>query len=150
MLPHSQNNVTLFPVTAAYTTLTRICNAFIYIFTMNFIQDQFGLLYLSPRTQKLVPIPLKSVSITASVVHAVAQVEITQIYANFEDTPIEAVYIFPVDCNGAVTHFRADLDGKSIQVCKYLEIYQNYADYATLKNNVSLLKSLMHSEFYIN
>ncbi|OXA49596.1 von Willebrand factor A domain-containing protein 5A [Folsomia candida] len=40
---------------------------------MNFIQDQFGLLYLSPRTQKLVPIPLKSVSITASVVHAVAQ-----------------------------------------------------------------------------
>lgn len=60
--------------------------------------------------------PLQSVSIVASVVHAVAQVEISQTYLNSELNPIEASYIFPLDCNGAVTHFHAELDGKIIKV----------------------------------
>jgi len=62
------------------------------------------------------PIPLKSVSIVASVVHAVAQVEITQVFVNEEKNPIEAIYFFPVDASGAVTHFQVDLENKTIKV----------------------------------
>ena len=75
-----------------------------------------GLVWISSTMHRPLPVPLKSVSVTASVVHAVAQVEITQVYVNSEKVPIEASYIFPVDSNGAVTHFHAELDGKIIKV----------------------------------
>lgn len=83
----------------------------------------YGLVWKNPQTRKTIPIPLKSVSITASVVHAVAQVGITQFYENNENTPIEASYIFPVDSNGAVTYFQAELDGKVIKVENLFRIY---------------------------
>lgn len=63
------------------------------------------------------PIPLMSVDVSASVIHAVAQVEITQNYVNWEEQPIETIYYFPVDPDGAVTNFRAELDGTMIKVC---------------------------------
>lgn len=63
------------------------------------------------------PIPLISVDVSASVTHAVAQVELTQNYVNKEQQPIEAVYYFPVDPDGAVTNFQAELDGRVIKVC---------------------------------
>ncbi|XP_021948454.1 von Willebrand factor A domain-containing protein 5A [Folsomia candida] len=81
----------------------------------NFDNNPCGLIWINDTNHKQIPIPLKSVSITASVVHAVAQVEITQVYENSENNPIEASYIFPVDSNGAVTHFQAELDGKVIK-----------------------------------
>jgi len=62
------------------------------------------------------PVPLESVSIEASVVHAVAQVELTQVYVNKEDQPIEAIYFFPLDSNAGVTHFRAEIEGRTILV----------------------------------
>lgn len=62
------------------------------------------------------PIPLISVDVSASVIHAVAQVELTQNYVNKEEHPIEAVYYFPVDPEGAVTNFQAELDGRLIKV----------------------------------
>lgn len=62
------------------------------------------------------PIPLTSVHVNASVIHAVAQVEITQNYVNEEEKPIEAIYYFPVDPDGAVTNFTAELDGRLIKV----------------------------------
>jgi hypothetical protein len=68
------------------------------------------------------PVPLKSVSVIASVVHAVAQVEITQVYKNEEDSPIEVIYFFPVNSNGAVTHFQAEIDGRVIKVSPSREI----------------------------
>lgn len=64
------------------------------------------------------PVPLTSVSVKASVVHAVAQVEVTQVYVNREPQPIEAIYYFPTNPDGAVTHFQAELEGKIIKVCK--------------------------------
>ena len=75
-----------------------------------------GLVWLPPNLYEFAPIPLKSVSVAASVVHAVAQVEVTQTYKNEENDPIEASYIFPIDSKGAVTHFHAELDGKIIKV----------------------------------
>ena len=69
--------------------------------------------------QKPVPVPLIQVDVEASVVHAVAQVQITQVYKNLEEQPIEAIYFFPVDPNGAVTHFEAEIEGRKIKVTKY-------------------------------
>jgi hypothetical protein len=62
------------------------------------------------------PVPLESVAVTASVVHAVAQVEILQVYRNIENVALETVYFFPVDSNGAVTHFQAEMNGQVIKV----------------------------------
>lgn len=67
-------------------------------------------------SQRQLPVPLKSVDVKATVVQAVAQVEVTQVYVNLEKQPIEAVYYFPIDPEGAVTHFEANLDGKIIKV----------------------------------
>jgi len=68
--------------------------------------------------QKPVPVPLIQVDVEASVVHAVAQVQITQVFKNLEEQPIEAIYFFPVDPNGAVTHFEAEIEGRKIKVTK--------------------------------
>lgn len=62
------------------------------------------------------PVPLKSVKVEAALVHAVAQVQVTQIYRNEKEMTIDAVYFFPVDSNGAVTHFHVEVDGKIIKV----------------------------------
>lgn len=80
-----------------------------------------GLLCMAPSTNlynsmQLYPVPLEHVSIQASIVHAVAQVELTQIYINKEFRPIEAIYYFPVDSNGGVVHFHAELEGRIIKV----------------------------------
>ncbi|CAL8097329.1 unnamed protein product [Orchesella dallaii] len=61
------------------------------------------------------PIPLISVDVNASIVHAVAQVEVTQVYVNKEEKPIEAIYYFPVNPDGAVSHFQAELEGRVIK-----------------------------------
>lgn len=61
-------------------------------------------------------IPLLSVNVNSTVVHAAAQVEITQVYANEEDEPIQAFYAFPVNQYAAVTHFQAELEGRVIKV----------------------------------
>ncbi|CAG7721881.1 unnamed protein product [Allacma fusca] len=61
------------------------------------------------------PIPLVSVDVVASVVHAVSQVEVTQVFINKEEQPIEAIYYFPIDSNGAVTHFEAEIEGRKIK-----------------------------------
>ena len=80
-----------------------------------------GLLWILPRKEewdppRSAPVPLTSVSVLASVVHAVAQVELTQVFVNKEEQPIEAIYYFPVDSNGGVTHFHAELEGRTIKV----------------------------------
>jgi len=80
-----------------------------------------GLVCILPKKEewdpeRTAPVPLTSVSILASVVHPVAQVELIQVYVNKEKQPIEAIYYFPVDSNGAVTHFHAELEGRTIKV----------------------------------
>jgi len=84
-----------------------------------------GLVCILPKeeweTERTAPVPLTSVSLLASVVHAVGQIELTQIYVNKEKQPIEAIYYFPVDPSGAVTHFHAELEGRTIKV--YTQLY---------------------------
>jgi len=62
-------------------------------------------------------VPLLSVEVKAAVVHAVGQVEITQVYKNNKSFPIEATYFLPLDSCAAVTFFQAEFnDGTVIKV----------------------------------
>lgn len=79
-------------------------------------------------------IPLLSVNVVATVVHAVAEVEITQFYANKEEQPIEAIYYFPVNPDGAVTHFQAEMEGRVIKVTHTHRKQDYYAKHITPRN----------------
>ncbi|MHC5053402.1 MAG: VIT domain-containing protein, partial [Planctomycetota bacterium] len=52
-----------------------------------------------------VPLPLEHTDVKASVAAFVATVDVTQKYRNPYDTKIEAVYVFPLPQNAAVTDF---------------------------------------------
>ena len=57
------------------------------------------------------PVPLSGVDIRAEVGSFCARVTIAQRYVNREDSPIEAVYVFPLDEGAAVCGFEAVVDG---------------------------------------
>ena len=58
-----------------------------------------------------VPVPLAGVSVVADIVNLCARVTVTQRFVNREATPIEAVYLFPLDEGAAVCGFEALIDG---------------------------------------
>ena len=58
-----------------------------------------------------VPVPLAGVSLVADIVNLCARVTVTQRFVNREATPIEAVYLFPLDEGAAVCGFEALIDG---------------------------------------
>lgn len=62
-------------------------------------------------TTTSVPVPLAGVSIEAELSSLCARVVITQRYVNREATPIEAVYLFPLDDGAGVCGFEAVIDG---------------------------------------
>lgn len=63
-----------------------------------------------------VPIPLLNVSVDATIVHSLAQVEVTQFYINHESKPVQAIYYFPLSAEENVTHFKTEMEGGNIQV----------------------------------
>eukprot|EP00736_Rhodelphis_marinus_P013482 Rmarinus@m.16642 len=73
----------------------------------------FGLCCI-PSAFDRVPIPLQSVSVTASVVDCATQVNVVQVYKNTEKKAIDATYIFPLDSKSAVCGFRAETAEKLI------------------------------------
>ncbi len=66
---------------------------------------------LAAKGSDSVPVPLAGVSIEAEIRSAYAKVVIAQRYVNNEATPIEAVYVFPLDEGAAVCGFEAIVDG---------------------------------------
>ena len=58
-----------------------------------------------------VPVPLAGVSVVADIVNLCTRVTVTQRFVNRETTPIEAVYLFPLDEGAAVCGFEALIDG---------------------------------------
>jgi hypothetical protein len=60
------------------------------------------------------PVPLVGVSVAAEIEGVCAQVAIAQRYVNREATPIEAVYVFPLDEGAAVCGFEVVVDGTLI------------------------------------
>ncbi|CAF1388833.1 unnamed protein product [Rotaria sordida] len=59
-------------------------------------------------------VPLKLVSINATIRSFAADVKISQIFRNDETTPIEAVYCFPIEEQAAVYSFIARMDDREI------------------------------------
>jgi len=59
-------------------------------------------------------VPLKRISIEATIRSFAADVTITQVFRNDETTPIEAVYCFPIEEQAAVYAFRARIDDREI------------------------------------
>src|SRR5262249_6389665 len=62
-------------------------------------------------TQQGAPVPLTGVDVSAELSNLVARVTVTQRFVNLETTPIEAVYVFPLDEGAAVCGFEALIDG---------------------------------------
>jgi hypothetical protein len=59
-------------------------------------------------------VPLKRVNIEATIRSFAADVSITQVFRNDENTPIEAVYCFPIEEQAAVYAFIARIDDREI------------------------------------
>ncbi len=61
------------------------------------------------------PIPLKQILIEADIVQSTASLQMTQVYINNEDCPIESVFLFPMDVAAVVSKLTIDFtlqDGK--------------------------------------
>ena len=77
-----------------------------------------------------VPVPLAGVSIEARISSFCAQVVVTHRYVNRETTPIEAVYVFPLDEGAAVCGFEAIIDGTLVigEVKEREQAFEMYDD----------------------
>ncbi|XP_056650153.1 von Willebrand factor A domain-containing protein 5A-like isoform X3 [Monodelphis domestica] len=73
------------------------------------MEQPCGLLTLSKQ-----PVPLKSISVDVSINQFVADVSATLDYKNEETSPVEALFVFPMDEDSAVYSFQAVVDGKNI------------------------------------
>ena len=61
-----------------------------------------------------IPVPLKNVNIKARIVDFISEIQVTQNYVNVEPTPIETIYMFPVEEEAAVISFEAEVDDRKI------------------------------------
>ncbi len=61
------------------------------------------------------PIPLEHVAVTGRIVGASAEVTLTQRFRNIEARPIEAVYVFPLPSDAAVTGFTATIGDRIVE-----------------------------------
>ena len=60
---------------------------------------------VTPRGDQFIPVPLKHTDVKANVVGHIGTVDVTQQFHNPYDGKIEAVYVFPLPHNAAVTEF---------------------------------------------
>jgi Ca-activated chloride channel homolog len=76
------------------------------------------------------PVPLAGVTVDAEISSFCGRVVITQRYVNREATPIEAVYVFPLDEGAAVCGFEATIDGTLVvgEVKEREEAFRMYDD----------------------
>lgn len=81
-------------------------------------------------TTRALPVPLSGVSIDAEISNFCARVAVTQRYVNREPTPIEAVYVFPLEEGAAVCGFEAIVDGTLVigEVKEREEAFRAYDD----------------------
>jgi Ca-activated chloride channel family protein len=81
-------------------------------------------------TTQALPVPLSGVSIAADISNFCARVSVTQRYVNRESSPIEAVYVFPLEEGAAVCGFEAIIDGTLVigEVKERDEAFRMYDD----------------------
>jgi Ca-activated chloride channel family protein len=77
-----------------------------------------------------VTVPLTGISIDADILSFYAKVVVSQRYVNREATPIEAVYVFPLDEGAAVCGFEAIVDGTLVvgEVFEREKAFEMYDD----------------------
>jgi len=68
-----------------------------------------------PQEEKLLPMPLQATDVNASVAGFIATVDVRQQFANPFDTKIEAVYVFPLPQDSAVTDFLMVIGDRTIR-----------------------------------
>lgn len=85
---------------------------------------------LFARDDARMSIPLSGVSIEADVSGLCARVAVAHRYVNREATPIEAVYVFPLDEGAAVCGFEAVVDGTLVigEVQERDQAFETYDD----------------------
>jgi uncharacterized protein YegL len=59
-------------------------------------------------------IPLQNFDVQVDVIDFLAKVQITQVYKNEEEHPLECIYKFPMDEKSAITEFKAEIDGNVV------------------------------------
>jgi Ca-activated chloride channel family protein len=64
---------------------------------------------------KVSDLPLKSTQVQATIAGFIAQVTLTQVYANTGSTPIEAIYVFPGSTHAAVHGLEFRTEGRTIK-----------------------------------
>ena len=81
-------------------------------------------------TRDQAPVPLAGVSIDAEITSFCARVSVAQRYVNREATPVEAVYVFPLDEGAAVCGFEAIVDDTVVvgEVKEREEAFRMYDD----------------------
>jgi hypothetical protein len=87
------------------------------------------------------PVPLAGVRVDAEITGLCARVQITQRYVNREPSPIEAVYVFPLEEGAAVCGFEAIVDGTAIagEIRPRAEAFTAYDDALTRGDGAYLL-----------
>ncbi len=82
------------------------------------------------RDGELAPVPLTGVTIDAEISGFCARVVVTQRYVNRETTPIEAVYLFPLEEGAAVCGFEAIVDDTLVvgEVMERDKAFERYDD----------------------
>src|SRR5207247_3607675 len=74
-----------------------------------------GLIAKLPKEQKTVPIPLKHTDVKASILGYISTVDVTQQYQNPYSEKIEAVYVFPLPQDAAVSDFVMTIGDRKIR-----------------------------------
>lgn len=74
-----------------------------------------SLVTYAPNTTDQVPVPLKHTDVAASISAYISSVHVTQTFANPFDSKIEAVYVFPLPENSAVSDFVMKVGDRTIR-----------------------------------
>jgi hypothetical protein len=72
----------------------------------------------------VVPLHLESSNIQATIVHAAAEVIVTQTYVNNSNEQVDTFYYFPMRLEDAVTDFEVKINDIVIKVNEYPIFYQ--------------------------
>jgi Ca-activated chloride channel family protein len=104
------------------------------------------------RTPSGESVPLLGVSLTGEVIGGHARITSTQRYRHEERQPVEAIYVFPLPSDGAVTGFVMEVAGRRLEaeVKEREEAFRVYDDALTSGHGAALLEQERPNVFTAN
>jgi len=88
---------------------------------------------LLPKDRNLAPIPLKQTEVSASIIGLLCDVSVKQIFHNTHTRPIEALYVFPLPEDAAVTELTLKIGDRVIEG-KIREVEEAKKEYAEARD----------------